>query len=138
MVARQRAGRGEVASRVAADVACAVVLGIEVLGSVVMWAPVPLAWFWVGARVYVATESLAAGAGVAFAGFVATTILVMVTLARVDRAWVALRRRAGHDQAQGALTQVVVVSATFGLIGFVAWYYVLGDSPFVLPFMPTQ
>ena len=100
-------------------------LAVEVIGSLLMWAPIPLAWIWVGARVYDATESFAAGGGVAFLGFVATTILAMAALTRIDRVWVALRRRAGHDQAQGALTQVVVVSFTLGILVFFLWFYVI-------------
>ena len=54
-----------------------------------------------------------------------------------DVAWVALRRRAGHDQREGALTQVVVVSATIGIAGFLLWYYVL-EQAYVIPFMPSR
>jgi hypothetical protein len=60
----------------------------------------------------------------------------MMALARVDRVWVALRRRAGHDQREGALTQVVVISATIALVAFLLWYYVFGRA-FVIPFMPN-
>lgn len=116
---------------------CAAVLAVEVIGSLLMWAPIPLAWVWVGSRVYDATESFAASSGVAFLGFVATTILAMAALARIDRVWVALRRRAGHDQAQGALTQVVVVSFTLGILVFFLWFYVI-EKAFIIPFMPRR
>jgi hypothetical protein len=121
----------------AADAASAAVLTVEAIGSLLMWAPIPLAWMWVGGRVYSATGSLAADGGVAFAGFLATTALVMAALGRLDRVWVTLRRRAGHDQRQGALSQVVVVSATLGLLTFLLWFYVFSHA-FVLPFMPSQ
>jgi hypothetical protein len=113
------------------------VLVVEAIGSLLMWAPIPLAWIWVGARAYDATGSLVAGGGVALLGFAATVTLAMAALARLDRVWVALRRRAGHDQDQGALTQVVVVSATLGLLLFLVWYYVLTNA-FVIPFMPSR
>ena len=121
----------------ASETACAAVLVLEAVGSFLMWAPIPLAWIWVGARAYDATGSLVAGGGVALLGFAATVTLAMAALARLDRVWVALRRRAGHDQAQGALTQVVVVSATLGLLLFLVWYYVLTNA-FVIPFMPSR
>jgi hypothetical protein len=121
----------------ASETACAAVLALEAIGSFLMWAPIPLAWIWVGARAYDATGSLVAGGGVALLGFAATVTLAMAALARLDRVWVALRRRAGHDQAQGALTQVVVVSATLGLLLFLVWYYVLTNA-FVIPFMPSR
>lgn len=124
-------------ARHAPNAASAAVLAVEAVGSLSMWAAIPIAWFWVGARVYDATGSLAAGGGVALLGLLATVILAMAALARLDTVWVALRRRAGHDQLEGALTRVVVVSFTLGILLFLVWYYVLSTA-FVLPFMPTQ
>jgi len=68
---------------------------------------------------------------------VATESLAVAALTRIDRVWVALRQRAGNDQAQGVLTQVVVVSATLGLIAFFVWYYLLTKA-FIIPFMPSR
>jgi hypothetical protein len=110
---------------------------VEILGSLLMWAPAPLAWIWVGSQVYIATGSLVLDGGVVLLGFLGTWVLVMKALARVDGLWVALRRRAGHDQPQGALVQVVVVSATLGLMLFLLWYYVIGKA-YVIPFMPLR
>jgi hypothetical protein len=125
-------------SRFAAESpACAALLAIEVIGSLSMWAPIPIAWMWIGARVYDATGSLAADGGGALLGFLASATLAMSALTRVDTAWVALRRRSGHVQHQGALTQVVVVSATLGILVFLVWFYVLSHA-FILPFMPSQ
>jgi hypothetical protein len=97
-----------------ANAASAAVLAVEVIGSLAMWAPIPIAWMWIGARVYDATGS-----------------------SRLDRVWIALRRRAGHDQVDGALPRAVVVSATLGMLLFLVWFYVL-EQAFVLPFMPSQ
>jgi hypothetical protein len=115
----------------------AAVLAVETIGWLLMWAPVPLAWFWVGARVYDATGSVAADGGIAFLGFLATATVAMALLRRLDSVWIGLRRRAGHEQEQGALTQVVVASATLGILLFLIWFYVIGQA-FVLPFMPSQ
>ena len=122
--------------RLAANAACFAVLAAEVVGSLMMWAPIPIAWVWVGARVYDATGSFAAGGCVWFLGFLATLTLAAAALNRIDRLWVVLRRRAGHDQADGALTQVVVVSATLAIGLFLFWFYVIGQA-FVIPFMPS-
>ncbi|MEA2274010.1 MAG: hypothetical protein QOI98_2718 [Solirubrobacteraceae bacterium] len=121
----------------AANAACAAILAAEVVGSCFMWAPIPIAWMWVGARFYDLTGSVAADGGVVLLGFLGTTIVAMRALAHLDKVWVALRRRAGHDQFEGALTRVVVASATFGLLAFVLWYYVFSKA-FILPFMPSQ
>lgn len=120
----------------AAGAAAWVVLALEVMGSLLMWAPIPVAWVWVGARVYDVSNSFVAGACAWFAGFLATLWLVAAALTRLDRAWIELRRRAGHERAGGALTNVVVVSATIALAAFFLWFYVIGKA-FVIPFMPS-
>jgi hypothetical protein len=120
----------------AAGAAAWAVLALEVIGSLLMWAPIPVAWVWVGARVYDVSDSFVAGASVWFAGFLATLWLVAAALTRLDCAWVELRRRAGHERAGGALTNVVVVSATIALAAFFLWFYVIGKA-FVIPFMPS-
>ena len=120
-----------------ARLASVAVVAVEVLGSLMMWAPIPAAWMWVGARVYDATGSFVADGAVVLGGFLGTMVLAMSALNRLDRVWVTLRRRAGHRQVEGALTRVVVVSATFGLLGFLLWYYLFSDA-FILPFMPSS
>jgi hypothetical protein len=120
-----------------AGAASAGVLAVEAIGSLLMWAPLPLAWMWVGGKVYNATGSLAADGTVALLGFLVTMSLTMAALNRLDTVWIDLRRQAGHRQEQGALTQVVVVSATLGLLGFFVWYYLLSDA-YIIPFMPSQ
>lgn len=117
--------------------ACAAIVMVELLVTLMMWAPIPAGWMWIGARVYTATGSLLADGAVVLVGFLATICAAMAVLVRLDQAWVGLRRRAGHQQREGALTRVVVFSATLGMIGFYVWYYLLSDA-FLLPFMPMQ
>ena len=117
--------------------ACTAVLAAEAFGTLLLWAPLPFAWIWIGGRAYALTGSLFADGVVALGGFATCAWLAMRALARLDQTWIALRRRAGYAQSQGALTQVVVVSATLGLLGFLVWYYLLSHA-FILPFMPSQ
>jgi hypothetical protein len=124
-------------ARVALNGACAGLVFVELIVTLLMWAPIPAGWMWIGAQVYTATGSLFADGVVVMTGFLATITAAMAALNRLDRAWVSLRRRAGHQQRDGMLTRVVVFSATLGLIGFYVWYYLLSDA-FVLPFMPMQ
>ena len=119
------------------EAACAAVLAAEAVGTLLLWAPLPFAWIWVGGRVYALTGSLLADGSVALLGFAASAFLAMRGLAQLDQAWIALRRRAGHSQREGALTQVVVVSATLGIAAFLLWYYLFSNA-FILPFMPSQ
>jgi hypothetical protein len=125
------------AARFALSAACAALLASEAIGTIVMWALAPLGWLWVGGRAYRATGSLFADLAVVICGLLVTTWFLIVALQRVDRAWIALRRRGGHDQADGALDRVVVVSTTAALALFLLWYYVLAGA-FVMPFMPMR
>ena len=119
------------------EAACAALLATEIAGFLTLIAPLPVAWMWVGGRVYTTTGSLAADLLVTFGGFSVSVLLISSTLARVDVKWVELRRRAGHDQREGALTQVVVVVMTFVMIGFWIWFHVLSNA-FIIPFMPLN
>jgi hypothetical protein len=119
------------------EAACVAVLAAEAFGTLLLWAPLPFAWIWLGGHVYALTGSLFADGTVALLGFSLSAWWTMRALARLDRAWIALRRRAGHAQSEGALTQVVVVSATLGIGAFLLWYYLFSKA-FILPFMPSQ
>jgi hypothetical protein len=120
----------------AASAAAVAVVAVEVVGAVLLWGPLPLAWLWIGGRVYALTGSLAADGFSGFAGFVASVLLVVAALRRIDLVWISLRRRAGRVQAEGALQEVAVVSGAFGIVGFMLWYYVFSHA-YVLPFMPS-
>jgi hypothetical protein len=125
------------AARLPTNVACAALLALEAVGSLAMWAGIPLAWLWIGGRVYSVTTSLGADLGVAFLGFVLTLFAALWGLRRIDRGWIALRRRAGYEQEEGALPQVVTFSATLALLIFIAWYYLFSHA-YVIPFMPSN
>jgi hypothetical protein len=122
--------------RPAANAASMAVLGLEVLGSFLMWAPIPVAWIWVAARIVDSTGSVALGGGAALLGLAATTMLMITLLARIDRVWISLRRQAGRDQDQGALSQVVVVSVTLVIVAFMIWS--ISNRAVIIPFMPNK
>jgi hypothetical protein len=109
---------------------------IEVLGAFIMWLPNPVAWLWVGARTYDATQRISLGGLAALIGILISTTLLMMILTRLDMRWVVLRRRAGREQKDGALTQVVVVSATLALAAFYVWQVM--NQAFIMPFMPMN
>ena len=120
-----------------AGIAAFGVLLVEALGTLLMWVPIPLAWFWIGARVSDETHSIMADGIVVLGGFITCVVLLMKMLARLDEVWVDLRRRAGHDQRTGALNQVVIASATFGVVGFWVWFHII-ENAYIIPFMPTD
>ena len=114
--------------------ACAGVLALEIAGTFAMCSLIPIAWLWVGGRVYSATGSLAADLGVAFLGFVVTLVFMVRGLARLDSTWVSMRHSLGHEQEEGALSRIIVYAVGLALALFVLWYYVLTDA-YVMPFM---
>ena len=111
--------------------------GVEIIGSVAMWAALPVAWFWIGARVYDVTGSVGADLAVVLVGFIASAIAMMSALARVDALLIVLRRAAGCQRGTGTLNGVVIATATAGIIVFIIWAYIL-DQAFVMPFMPMR
>jgi hypothetical protein len=125
-----------VAARRAAGAGALGIFLIEVLGAFIMWLPNPAAWLWVGARTYDATQRISLGGLAALIGILVSTTLLMMLLTRLDMRWVILRRRAGREQKEGALTQVVVVSATLALAAFYAWQVM--NQAFIMPFMPMN
>src|SRR5690242_15408953 len=99
-----------------ARITSAALLGVEALGTMLMWAPIPLAWLWIGGRIYRLTGSLGLDLLVAFLGFIVSLLAAVAVLHRVDQLWIDSRRRAGRPQEDGALTQVAIVTGTLGLI----------------------
>ena len=118
-------------------VEAAALLVLELVGCLVIWVVLPLGWMWIGAQVYLATFSIALDLTVALAGFVATTILTMGLLNRADAVWVRLRRQAGHDQKEGALTRLVIASAGIGFAAFYIWFHFV-EQAFIIQFMPIN
>jgi dolichyl-phosphate-mannose--protein O-mannosyl transferase len=118
-------------------VGAAALLALELVGCLVIWVALPLGWMWIGAQVYLATYSIALDLGVAMTGFIVTTILTMGMLNRADELWVRLRRQAGHDQKEGVLTKVVVVSAGIGFAAFYIWFHFV-EQAFIIQFMPIN
>jgi hypothetical protein len=127
----QRGGPGR--RRTDATLAMAVLV-LEFLACLTLWGPQPLAWLWVGSQVDYQTGSVTSGIVTAFAGMVATLMLTLAVLARLDRLWRILRRAAGYEQRQGVLVRIFGATAVVAGVGFVFWFLILaGPSPY-----PTQ
>jgi hypothetical protein len=116
---------------------CGALVAAEIVGYLAMWVPIPAAWMWIGARVFAATGSLGADLLVAFGGFFVTVLGAVRLLARLDQAWIALRRAGGHDQREGVLPRVLVVATTIAMVVFWVWFHVL-NTAFVIRFLPTN
>ena len=111
-----------------------VVLLAEIVLCLSMWGAQPVAWLWVGSQVDYLTDSVTAGIAVAFAGMLATLFLSLVIAARIDGLWRILRRAAGHDQREGALSRIFAVTAVVVGAAFLFWFLIIeGPGPTVAP-----
>jgi hypothetical protein len=119
--------------RVDATLAAAVLV-LEALIVLSAWIAQPVGWLWVGSQVDYRTDSVMLGITVAFLGLVGTLILTLVIATRLDHVWQLLRRAAGHDQREGMLGRLFMVTAVVAAIAFTFWLVVLqGPAPSIAP-----
>ena len=110
------------------------VLLAEIALCLSMWGPQPIGWLWVGSQVDYLTDSVTAGIAVAFGGLIATLMISLVIAARLDGLWRILRRAAGHDQREGMLARIFMVTAVIVGSAFVFWFLIIeGPGPSVAP-----
>jgi predicted signal transduction protein with EAL and GGDEF domain len=109
-------------------------LTIETLLLVSLWGPQPIGWLWFGSHVDYWTGSVSAGIASAFLGLVITLFVTLAIAKRVDHAWRLVRRAAGHEQREGALNRIFVISVLIAGTAFAFWFFVIvGPGPTVAP-----
>jgi hypothetical protein len=62
---------------------------------------------------------------VAFLGLIGSLILTLMLATPLDHVWRLLRRAAGHDQREGVLGRIFVVTAIVAASGFIVWFLLL-------------
>jgi hypothetical protein len=126
--------RGGGGRRRADALLAAVVVVVEALVVLSAWGPQPVGWLWVGSQVDYRTGSVFLGITVAFFGLIASLIATLAIASRLDHLWRLLRRAAGHDQRDGVLGRIFMVTAIVAAIGFTIWLVLLeGPAPSVAP-----
>jgi len=116
------------------SVLAALVLGLEALAVLSLWGPQPLAWLWVGSQVDYRTDSVMLGITVAFLGVVGSMIVTLMLATRLDHLWRLMRRAAGHDQRDGMLARIFMVTAIVAAVAFTFWLVVVqGPAPSIAP-----
>jgi hypothetical protein len=127
---RGQPATGGPARRRADAIVAAVILALEALLLATLWGPQPAAWLWLGAQIFHATDSVSVGIFVAFLGML-ITILVTIRLAMsLDRTWRLVRRASGHEQKQGALERMFVISMVIAGTAFFVWFLIIhGPGP---------
>ena len=122
-------------SRQRLDRALAVfVLVVETLVCLTLWGPQPIGWLWVGSQVDYQTGSVSLGIVVAFAGMIASLMLTLALLVRLDAIWKVVRRAGGIDQREGALPRIFMVTAILAVLAFGFWFLIIeGPGPSLAP-----
>jgi hypothetical protein len=125
--------RGTAARQRADRLAAHLLLGLEILLSLLFWGPIPAGSLWLASRVQYWTGSVGFAILVAFAAMIAVLMGGLMVLKRIDRAWILVRRAAGIDQRQGAMGRVFAVTACICAAAFAFWFIVIngpGSSSF--------
>jgi hypothetical protein len=131
---RRPPARGGARRRRADAALAAAVLALETLLVLSLWGPQPVGWLWVGSQVEYRTGSVMLGIAVAFFGLLGSLMVTLALATRLDAVWQLLRRAAGHEQGEGVLGRLFVVTAAVALVLFTAWFVLLeGPAPSIAP-----
>ena len=117
--------RGSAGRRRVDGLLAAAVLLIEALVVLSAWGPQPVAWMWIGSQVDYLTGSVFLGITAAFFGLIGSLILTLMLATRLDHLWRLLRRAAGHDQRDGVLGRLFMITAIVAAAGFTVWFLLL-------------
>jgi hypothetical protein len=93
--------------------------------SLLCWGPIPLACLWIGSQVDYLSGSVSFGILIAFVGLLVFLFGALALLRRLDRAWILVRRAAGHDQRTGALGRIFAATAAICGVVFTFWFVVI-------------
>lgn len=109
-------------------------LALMLAGALALWIGVPLGWLYIGSLVQGATNSVGAALVLMLPGAVATILLVVPALARLNEAYEHAREARGLDNyGQAPLEAVMVVSAMLALGLLVAFLVFAGGAPLPVP-----
>lgn len=109
------------------------VLVMETFLLATLWGPQPLGWLWVGSQVDYRTGSVSVGILSAFVGMLFTILLTLMVAKRLDQIWRLARRAAGHEQREGILGRLFVISVLLAGGAFMFWFLIIngpGSSSF--------
>ena len=101
------------------------ILALMVILNLSFWGPLPVAWLWVASQVQYLLDSVSAGIVAGFAGLMASLVIGLMLLKRLDGAWILVRRAAGYDQREGRLAPIFAVTCVVGTIAFTFWLLII-------------
>jgi hypothetical protein len=100
-------------------------LSAIILLSLLCWGPIPLACLWIGSQVDYLSGSITFGFFIALVGLLVFLFGTLAILRRLDRAWILVRRAAGHDQRTGILGRIFATTAAICAVVFAFWFIVI-------------
>lgn len=106
-------------------VLAAAILVAETLLCATLWGPQPAGWLWIGSRIFHETDSIGLAILVAFSGMLVTIMGTLAIAMRLDRAWRIVRRASGHEQKDGLLEKIFVISMAIAGIAFAIWFLII-------------
>jgi uncharacterized membrane protein YbhN (UPF0104 family) len=105
---------------------------VMLAGCLLLWVGVPLGWLWIGSQVQAST-SLGTALGVTMLGILASVVVLVSALGRLNRRHAELLERRGRPQRSSALEVILVSSAGLAIVGFGVWFFgFAGASPLPL------
>jgi hypothetical protein len=110
--------------RIDGSLAGTLLTAITVL-SLLCWGPIPLACLWIGSQADYLSGSVSFGIFIAFVGLLVFLFGALALLRRLDRAWILVRRAAGHDQRTGALGRIFAITAAICALIFTFWFIII-------------
>lgn len=109
----------------------ALLIGVMLAGSLLLWVGIPLGWLWIGSQVQASSSSIGTALLVTMVGAISSIIFVAWLLSQVNRKHVELRE--ARDLPMGsdsALEVILVVSAGIAVVAFGIWFFGFsGSSP---------
>jgi hypothetical protein len=117
--------RGSARRRLVDALLAGAVLLVEMLVVLSAWGLQPVGWMWIGSQIDYATGSVFLDIVVAFLGLIGSLILTLMVATRLDHVWRLLRRAAGHDQREGVLGRIFMITAIVAAVGFTVWFLLL-------------
>ena len=112
----------------------AAMLAMMFAGALALWIGVPLLWLYIGSKVQESTHSVGAALGLMLVGSVATILLLVPLLGRLNEAYEHLREHRGLDNyGQAPLEAMLVISAMIAVALLLVYFLVLGEGGSPLP-----
>ncbi len=112
--------------------ASAALVGLMLIGCLLLWVGVPLAWLWIGSQVQ-SSSSLGTALMVTMFGILVSIMLLVTVLGRLNRWHANLHERRGEPLNSSALEVILVSSAGIAVVGFGIWFFgFAGASPLPL------